>query len=99
MSYQIGDKLRITATFKDSSRVNADPDAVNFRFRKPDETETKYEYGTDAQIVRLSVGVYYVDLPLDAAKEWFYRWEAVGNFACAIEKPIQVDSTYFSDLS
>jgi len=102
MAYQIGDKVRITVTCKNVTRVISDPDTLRFRFRKPDGTETVWTFGVDAQVVREAVGVFHVDLPLTMAsvltKEWRYRWEAEGTFSAAYEKPLQVDDTGFNDV-
>lgn len=103
MSYQIGDRVRFTATFRDGgSRALVNPDTVRFRYRKPDGTEHALVYGTDAELVQESGGVFHVDLLLTMAStttdDWSYRWEAEGNLACAIEKTVQVDDTQFTSV-
>lgn len=99
MSYSIGDKPRLIATFKDGiTKTLADPDVVRFRFKTPDGTETVYVFGTNAELVKESTGVYHVDLPLTSQDEWWYRWEAAGAIACALERAIQVTETQFDSV-
>lgn len=95
MSFQIGDKIRLTATFRDVGRFLADPDTVRFRFKQECNAETAYVYLTDSQIVRDSVGVFHVDLALTAQGEWWFRWEGDGTLAGAIEKALEVDPSKF----
>jgi hypothetical protein len=101
MAYQIGDKIRLTATFKDINRALIDPDVVRFLVRQPDRTIRKYTFGgIDGVVHHQSLGVYYADLKLTAAEEWWYRWEAsAGVFECAAENAVQVEDTAFEDLS
>lgn len=63
--HDTGDSKRVTATFKDIDDVNADPTTVIFRMRKPDGTITEYTYPTDSEIVRTTVGIYYVEWVFD----------------------------------
>lgn len=73
-------------TFLDENRSVADPTVVTMRFRKPDGTRTAYVYGTNAEAVRSSTGVYYVDLSIDQAGVWTWRWEGTGGTAAAADE-------------
>jgi hypothetical protein len=100
MSYQIGDKIRIGATFRDpATRTTTDPDIVRFRFKLPTGPESVYVFGTDAPLVREAVGVFHVDLPITEKDEWWYRWEADGTTGVVAEKSLQVDDTNFDSVS
>lgn len=96
--FQIGDKLRITITFRDVDRVISDPTTVRFLVKKPSGIESTYTFGVDSEVVREKVGVYHFDLPFDAADEWTYRWEALGDAAGAFEKTLQVVDTHFDSV-
>lgn len=92
----IGDIYRVTISFVDENSAAADPTAVTFRFRKPDGTRTAYVYVTDPEVVKSSTGVYYVDLSLDQAGVWTWRFEGVGGSAAsADEDNFTVESSVF----
>lgn len=57
--YQQGNPVTIVETFfaADGSTPE-DPDTVTVRLREPDDTLLTFIYGTDAQVTKLSVGVY-----------------------------------------
>jgi hypothetical protein len=77
--YDIGDEVRCTGTFTDESGTAQDPASVAFRFKAPSATTaTAYVYGTDAEVVKDSTGVYHVDLDITEAGTWYTRWSATG---------------------
>jgi hypothetical protein len=85
-TYDVGDEVRITGTFTDADGNAQDPTAVFFAFLAPSATSaTTYEYGTDAELVKDSTGVYYVDLDLDEAGLWRYRFYSTGTGQAADE--------------
>ena len=82
-AYDIGDTRRLTATFTDIAGVATDPSTVTFKIKRPDGTATTYVYGTDAQPVKASTGVYYVDYAITLAGRHAYRFEGTGAVATA----------------
>ena len=90
-----GNLIRVTATFRDIDRNLVDPTVVTARIEDPAGTETVYIYNSGPQIVRVSVGVYYVDVDLTAKGIWYYRFEGTGavkaasqgSLNCIGEKP------------
>lgn len=77
--YDQGELLRATGTFKTSADALLDPSVVLFEFRKPGAAVVLYTYPTDTQLVKDSTGVYHVDLSLDTAGAWVYRWYSTGT--------------------
>lgn len=67
--------VRINALFQDASEVAVDPTTVTFRTYSPSGSQASYEYGTDAEVVKVETGVYYAEISPDAAGRWYYRWE------------------------
>lgn len=76
--YDINQSVRLTGSFTVSD-VATDPTTVTFDYRKPGGTQATWTYGTDAEVVKSSTGVYYVDLTLDTAGEWYYQWNGAGT--------------------
>lgn len=78
-------KVRVTFTRAD---VAFDPSTVRFTLKKPSEIVTTYIYGVDAEVVRESTGVYYLEPHLDEPGRWEGRVDdgvpavssAVGRF-------------------
>lgn len=77
--YQKGDLVRCSGNFKNSAGSDIDPTTVSFKFTTPGGVATTYLYGTDAQVVKDSVGNYHVDLSVNQRGDWHYRWESTGT--------------------
>lgn len=80
--------------------ASVDPTALTIKIRNPAGTITTYTYATDAQLVKLSTGNYYVDwtIPAAAASEggWAYRFDGTGTNPCASEGTFRArDSAFF----
>jgi hypothetical protein len=91
---QIGNTARSTGTFRDSGDDDAavDPESVFVVVREPSGVETEYEYDVDAAVVRDSVGVYRIDIVLDQAGYWYFRWHSGGTRPASTEKTLNVTS-------
>ena len=74
-TYQIGDLVRCDGRFQDAAGTDIDPDVVRFKFRPSGGSTTTYEYPTDPEVVRDSVGNYHVDVPVTLSGNWYYRFE------------------------
>lgn len=76
------DQPRFTCTFTGVGNSTAtDPQGVRFDAVPPSGTATTYVYGTDAELVKSSAGVYYVDLTLDTTGQWVVWFQATGSNA------------------
>jgi hypothetical protein len=90
--YTIGQQVRLTATFRNTADAVTDPTGVVLKYRAPGGTVTTKTYGVDA-IVKSGIGVYYFDLVLSTAGEWWYHWEGSGAIVAADEERILVEGT------
>jgi len=77
--YDVGDAVRCQGSFTNQSGSAIDPDTVFFQWRDPSGTLTTKEYDTDDEVKRSGTGVYYIDLNINSAGSWHYRWYGVGN--------------------
>ena len=77
--YDIGDLVRLSAEFTDAVGAYHDPTAVYCRYSDPSGNETTLQYGVDVALVRDSEGHYHVDVAIDEAGRWPYRWYATGT--------------------
>jgi len=76
--YNIGDTIRVKATFKDADDALSDPSTVTVTVYEPDGTETDYTL-TGGGVQKESTGVYYADItPTQAGIHW-YRFSSTGN--------------------
>jgi hypothetical protein len=82
--------LRITAEFRDNNEDLADPTTVKFSYRVDHGDITEYEYGEDVEVVRDSLGVYYIDLTLDISGNYAYHFIGGGAIENAIEDSFRV---------
>lgn len=85
MSWEVGDTVVSEAVFEDADGQPVDPTILSFTFRRPGEqTETKWNYPADPQIVKVpaSTGKFYVALPLTVPsnndEDWIGRWYGSG---------------------
>lgn len=78
-AYNVGDGVRITATFTDLSGTVNDPTSVTFQAKDPHNTIT-----TQA-VTKQATGIYYTDLLLTAPGIWHYRFVGTGAVAAANE--------------
>lgn len=78
-------------------KILTDPTSVKFIYKRPDwDDPFVLIYGVDIELVRLSTGKFYVDLLLDVAGLWRWRYESAGvvddadqgYFSVAAENPV-----------
>jgi hypothetical protein len=80
--YQKGEPVLCEATFTNPETDEPlDPDTVILKVQDPDEIETSYTYGVDAEVIKDSVGVYHLDVLANKSGTWFYRYESPGQAA------------------
>lgn len=77
--YDVGDLARVTGTFTDVNGDVADPDTLTFSYENPQGTVTSYVYLTNAELVRQSEGIFYVDVSMTLVGDYHYRWIATGS--------------------
>lgn len=88
-AYDIGDTVRLTATFTNESAANADPTTVTVSIRAPDGTVTT------PTATQSSTGVYYCDLAVTMAGVWRYRFAGTGALVAAGEGQLFVRESVF----
>lgn len=94
--YQIDDDVRCQCTFTNSDTTAVvDPTAVMFQARSPAGTVTSYTYGTDAQLTRVSTGVYRATVDANAVGIWHYRFYSTGTGKAAGEGKFEVEPSVF----
>lgn len=91
----VGDLIRIWGIFMSPSGVDTDPTTVVCKFQAPDGTETTKTFGADAEVVKFSIGRYYLDLDITAAGTWYYRWNGTGDVKAAGEQALVARETQF----
>ena len=86
-TYDIGDRVKIEAMFRDDDGNPADPDTIVLGLRQPDGTRVVHDYSDPGQspLVREEAGHYsYVMTAAQTGKHSF-RWLATGTGAGADE--------------
>lgn len=76
MAYYIGDTATNQASFYKNGAVT-DPTAVTYKIYQDGILLASYTYGVDAQLVKSSPGIYYVDWPVAATG--LYWWVMTGT--------------------
>lgn len=95
-TYDKGDVLGITATYKNAAGTLIDPTTPKFSFIDPvTNAVTTYTYPTDSQLQRLSQGVYYVALRLTAPGIWRVRHWSTGTGEASEEGEYLVKQSAF----
>lgn len=75
--YDIGDLIKLTATFKNSGGTPTDPTTITLRVTDPVATTSVYTYAL-AQVTKESAGVYSKSITPASSGYWHYRWEGTG---------------------
>ena len=94
MAYQVGDKPKLTGTFKDSAGTPTDPaGTITFTIKAiKSGSQTTYTYPTDAQLQKSADGVYFVEWPIVESGRHIYRFRSgTGTGQASGEKSFVVD--------
>jgi hypothetical protein len=96
-SYFIGQVVRVTGTFQNTSGVATDPTTVTFKWRDPVTAAiTPLVYSVDNALVKDSTGVYHVDITTSNPGDLWFAWYGTGTVAAAIESVFIVKATRLS---
>lgn len=77
--YDVGDLVTVSGAFTDTSDDPADPSTVSLAYTDPSGNVTTLVFGVDADVVKDSTGNYHVDVSVDEAGDWHYRWISTGT--------------------
>jgi hypothetical protein len=89
-THDIGDRRKLTCEVRDEDGALVDPTALVFTMKTPDATVTSYEYLTDVEVVRDSLGLFHVYWDCAAAGKHYWRFAATGNVGAAEESTFTV---------
>lgn len=93
MAYDVGDKLRITATFTVAS-TNTDPTTITMQHKDPSGNTTSKTYAADpTEVVKSATGIYYYDLTFDEAGTWYVKWTGTGTVVAVDEIALEAKAT------
>jgi len=94
--YDKGDQVRVSAAFTNAVGTAIDPTTVRFKYKTPASgTAVTLVYGVDGALVKDSTGNYHVDIDLDLAGVYRFRWESVGTGKAASESFVVVRNSDF----
>ena len=88
-TYYYNTTVRIQGSWTQGS-VASDPDTVTFKITDPDNVTTTYVYGTNDELIKVSTGIYRVDINLNKEGIWYYRWEGTGSVQSSFENILEV---------
>lgn len=80
----VGQEVRITATFTNSSGTLTDPTTITIEYKKPDGTTVTRTYAA-GQVIKQSTGIYYYDVtPVSGEEgEWLTYYVGTGTIDAA----------------
>jgi hypothetical protein len=94
----VNSPVRIAANFQDEDRTDIDPTTVSVKLMSPAGEVSTYVYNTDAALVRINTGDFYIDFTPNASGRWHYRWITTGtNKAIAFEGSFVVEYSHFEE--
>lgn len=94
--FDYGDVIRATGTWEDSAGDAVDPTAVLCSFDDPAGTRTNYVYGVDAELVKSTTGIYYVDIDGDQVGRWHVRLYSTGTGKASNEDEFDISESRFA---
>lgn len=89
-TYDIGDRLRIAASFVDEDDDPTDPTTVTCKVCTPAGTTTTY---TGGQITHDGPGEYSLLVDITEAGTWSYRWVGTGTVVAAEDAQFTVEAS------
>lgn len=93
--YDRGDLVRCTGTLTNSAGTAIDPTGLTVMVRTPAGATTTFTYGTDAEVVRSSIGIYYIDVSVTQEGDWAYRFASTGTGQAAAEGRFRIRGSFF----
>ena len=72
-AYDLGQDVEVVGDFRNNGTLY-DPTTVKVSVRRPGGKIKTYVYGTDAEVVKDSTGLYYMVITGSLVGVWFYRW-------------------------
>ncbi|MGH9766104.1 MAG: hypothetical protein ACREAB_01615 [Blastocatellia bacterium] len=93
--YDIGDVVRVSATFTNQVGAPVDPGGVTLKVKNPVGVKTSYVYVVDLALIRDSPGNYHLDLEPAIQGVWTYRWEGTAPNKGAEEASFQISESAF----
>jgi hypothetical protein len=94
MTYDIGDRVRLTCQFATVDRIEVDPTQIIVSIKPPSMPSVSYSWNTSPAIVnRLDVGLYYIDIDVFKGGTWRYKWTGTGALTVVEESQIFVRSS------
>jgi len=92
--YEVADMIRLSASFTVNG-VATDPTTVTLKIMPDGGSETVYEYGTDPELEKESVGNYFCDFAIPSEGDWYYKWYGTGDAYAAKQGSFEVIDSYF----
>lgn len=83
-TYDIGDVVKLTGTFRDVDGDLANPTTVTLTVLEPDGTTSTPSASSS------STGIYTATVTIDQSGTWRYRWEGTGDVVTAEEGSFDV---------
>jgi hypothetical protein len=88
--YDIGDVVRLSATFTDTEGEPTDPDTVTVLYRPHKGEIVSLDYGVDAEVQNDGTGEYHADVVIESEGLHWYRWESTGAAQAAEQSAFSV---------
>lgn len=90
-AFDVGDLVRVSASFYNNSGSLIDPSEIYCKYKLPDATTASLAYGSASAFIKTGTGIYYVDISVTQAGTWHYRiWSGSGTGQTAGESLFQV---------
>lgn len=93
--YALGTIVKLSANFK-SAGVDVDPGTVQLIVKSPLGVTTTFLYGTDAELVKDSIGDYSLLYTPTSEGRYSYRFLATGSYAGANESFFDIRESVFN---
>ena len=93
--YDLGDLIRCSVTFQTAAGTVNDPGVITCKIKPPVGDIEIYVYGTDAELIKDSTGIYHLDVLTTASGRWRYRFEGSVSGQAASEHESVVQPSGF----
>lgn len=78
-TYQLDTLIQLDTTFTQSDGVTViDPTTVLLFIQTPDGVVAEYTTSTTPGIMKVSTGIYYLQIEVSQSGPWIYKWQGTG---------------------
>lgn len=100
-TFDQSDIARMIGTFTSKNdqgqEMPADPTVVTCQVKTPTNVATIFTFGVDAELTKITLGKFKLEIPVPIVGTWTFRWKGTGAVTAADEEKFVVKQSEFQN--